>query len=93
MIRNKDWYTTGEECVVDILNAHISDHAPLRVKIQGDATSKTHRYQPHFKFMNIVAENMDFWRWLKVIRRLRRLVNRCIFFGENLNNCKLSLGA
>jgi hypothetical protein len=58
-ICNREWFINYPNCEVEVLNPHISDHSPLRVRLL-DTNTGMNRYQTRFKFLNCVMERPEF---------------------------------
>lgn len=56
---NRAWFLVFPDCEIEVLNAHISDHTPLKVKPLGHQKSRL-KNPVQFKFINTAAEHDDF---------------------------------
>lgn len=54
MLCNRDWFLRYADCRVEVLDSHISDHAPIRVILQGQIPG-IGRQKPAFKFLNCIV--------------------------------------
>ncbi|XP_058771902.1 uncharacterized protein LOC131645245 [Vicia villosa] len=55
---NADWHRRFLNSSVEVLNPHISDHSPLRIKL--DSSQQVRKIKHRFKFLNCAADNVDF---------------------------------
>ncbi|XP_058783939.1 uncharacterized protein LOC131658687 [Vicia villosa] len=60
---NIAWCNAFPNCEIEVLNSHISDHSPLRVKLDG--TQQVAKHKQRFKFLNCVADHPEFLTTMK----------------------------
>ncbi|CAI8615648.1 unnamed protein product [Vicia faba] len=72
---NRNWFLQFPSCTIEILNAHIYDHKPLKVHPRGHSVKN---FQAHFKFQNHLTDNPSSYLVWRAIGKLRMLVFPCI---------------
>ncbi|XP_058767824.1 uncharacterized protein LOC131641534 [Vicia villosa] len=60
---NAEWHRRFPNSSVEVLNPNISDHTPLRIKLDSIQTVKKIKHR--FKFLNCIADHVDFIQVLR----------------------------
>lgn len=63
-ICNREWFMRYPDYDIEVLQAHISDHSPIRILMQG-CQPRTQHIQARFHFMNNIVEKPEL---LEVVR-------------------------
>ncbi|XP_058741550.1 uncharacterized protein LOC131613927 [Vicia villosa] len=86
---NADSYRGFPNTSVEVLNPHISDHAPLRIKMDSHQAIKKIKHR--FKFLNCIAGHADYLHGLRANWNHLDLGNPMEQFWKNLYKLQYSL--
>ncbi|XP_058746230.1 uncharacterized protein LOC131619107 [Vicia villosa] len=86
---NADWYRMFPNSMVGVLNPNISDHAPLRIKL--DSLQTVEKIKHRFKFLNCIAGHANFLQVLRANWIHLDLGNPLEQFWKNLHKLQYSM--
>lgn len=86
---NTEWITSFPNSEAEMLNPHIFDHSPLRIKM--DYNQHTKRTKHRFKFLNYIADHPEYLHNLRTNWKHQETGSHMYHFWKNLQSLQYKL--